>query len=96
MLSALHHMQILRFAAPATVVLGVAPHYIAAWLAWRLVSLPFPRTLYQRGDEFLYDMYQSLVCFFYETCTGAEVIQLTLAELSVMKPFSILFKGELK
>lgn len=73
MLNALYHMQIMRFAVPATVVLGVAPHYLFAWLTWRLMSFPLPRRLYERGDEFLYDMYQSLVCFFYETCTGAEV-----------------------
>lgn len=75
MLNAPHHLQILRFAVPATVVLGVAPHYLLSWLAWRLVTLPLPRRVYERGDELLYDMYQSLVCFFYETCTGAEVMQ---------------------
>lgn len=73
MLNVLHHLQILRFAVPATVVIGVAPQYFFTWLAWRLLSVPFPRRLYERGDEFFYDMYQSLVCFFYETCTGAEV-----------------------
>ena len=78
MLSALHQLQVLRFAVPATVVLGVAPQYFLAWLAWRLLSLPFPRGVYERGDEFMYDMYQSLVCFFYETCTGAEVMSFNM------------------
>ena len=78
MLSALHQLQVLRFAVPATVVLGVAPQYFLAWLAWRLLSLPFPRGVFERGDEFMYDMYQSLVCFFYETCTGAEVMSFNM------------------
>ena len=73
MLTALGHLQLLRLVGPAAVVLGVAPQYLLAWFAWRLASLPLPRRVYECGDEFLYDMYQSLVCFFFETCTGAEV-----------------------
>ncbi|KAK2574644.1 1-acyl-sn-glycerol-3-phosphate acyltransferase epsilon [Acropora cervicornis] len=74
MFNALHHLQILRFAVPATVVLGVAPQYFFTWLTWRFVCIPFPRRVFDRGDDVLYDMYQSLICFFYETCSGAEVI----------------------
>lgn len=74
MINALHHLQILRFAVPATIVLGVAPQYFCVWLALRFLSLPFPRRCFERGDEFFYDTYQSLICFFYETCSGAEVI----------------------
>ncbi|XP_020622408.1 1-acyl-sn-glycerol-3-phosphate acyltransferase epsilon-like [Orbicella faveolata] len=74
MLTALSHIQLLRYVGPAAVVLGVAPQYLLTWVAWRLASLPLPRRVFQRGDEFMYDMYQSLVCFFFETCTGAEVI----------------------
>ena len=73
MLTVLGHIQLLRFVGPAAVVFGVAPHYFWAWIAWRLASLPLPRRFYERGDEFMYDMYQSLVCFFFETFTGAEV-----------------------
>ena len=79
MLTALGHIQLLRYVGPAAVVLGVAPQYLLTWIAWRLASLPLPRRVYQRGDEFLYDMYQSLVCFFFETCTGAEVTELGLS-----------------
>ncbi|XP_029204601.2 1-acyl-sn-glycerol-3-phosphate acyltransferase epsilon-like [Acropora muricata] len=74
MFNALHHLQILRFAVPATVVLGVVPQYFFTWLTWRCVCIPFPRRVFDRGDDVLYDMYQSLICFFYETCSGAEVI----------------------
>ncbi|KAJ7377265.1 1-acyl-sn-glycerol-3-phosphate acyltransferase epsilon [Desmophyllum pertusum] len=73
MLTALGHMQLLRFVGPAAVILGVAPQYLMAWLTWRLASLPLPRRIFERGDEMFYDMYQSLICFFFETCTGAEV-----------------------
>jgi len=76
MLTALSHIQLLRYVGPAAVVLGVAPQYLLTWVAWRLASLPLPRRVFQRGDEFMYDMYQSLVCFFFETCTGAEVTEL--------------------
>lgn len=74
MFNALHHLQILRFAVPATVVLGVVPQYFFTWLTWRCVCIPFPRRVFDRGDDVLYDMYQSLICFFYETCSGAEVV----------------------
>jgi len=80
MLTALGHIQLLRYVCPAAVVLGVAPQYLLTWIAWRLATLPLPSRVYQRGDEFLYDMYQSLVCFFFETCTGAEVNRIRLKD----------------
>ena len=75
MLTALGHIQFLRFVGTAVVVFGVAPQYLITWLTWRLASLPLPRRVYERGDEFMYDTYQSLICFFFETLTGAEVRQ---------------------
>lgn len=74
MLTALCYMQSLRFAIPEAMMLGVAPQYLTVWMSWRLLSSVFPRRVYERGDEFLYDMYQSLICFFFETYTGAEVL----------------------
>ncbi|RMX44317.1 hypothetical protein pdam_00018856 [Pocillopora damicornis] len=74
MLTALGHIQLLRFVGPAVVVFGVAPYYLITWLAWRLASLPLSRRVFERGDEIMYDSYQSLICFFFETLTGAEVI----------------------
>ena len=73
MLSVLCHVHSLRFAVPAAVMMGVAPQYLSMWMAWRILSSVLPRRIYNRGDEYLYDMYQSLVCFFFETYTGAEV-----------------------
>lgn len=75
MLTALGHIQLLRFVGPAVVVFGVAPYYLITWLAWRLASLPLSRRVFERGDEIMYDSYQSLICFFFETLTGAEVRQ---------------------
>ena len=73
MIGALYHVHSLRFAIPAAVMLGVVPQYFFVWLTWRLVSFPFPHRVFQRGDELMYDFYQSLVCFFFETYSGAEV-----------------------
>jgi len=87
MLTALGHIQLLRYVGPAAVMLVVAPQYLLTWIAWRLASLPLPSRVYQRGDEFLYDMYQSLVCFFFETCTGAEVNRIRLKAIDIIFGF---------
>lgn len=73
MLSVLCHIHSLRFAVPAAVMIGVAPQYISLWMVWKIVSAVFPKRIYHLGDEFLYNTYQSLVCFFFEAYTGAEV-----------------------
>lgn len=73
MLSVLYSLHSLRFLVPEAIMLGVAPHYLAMWTSWRIASCLLPRRAYERGDEILYDMYQSLICFFFETYTGAEV-----------------------
>lgn len=52
---------------------GVTPQYLAMWLLWRGASIAMPDWLYQWGDDKLYSLYQRLVLFFFETCTGVEV-----------------------
>ena len=73
MLTVLCYVHSLRFAIPAAAMLGVVPQYLLTWGAWRLLSAVLPRRVYERGDEFLYSSYQSMVSFFFETYTGAEV-----------------------
>ena len=73
MLSVLYILHSLRFVIPEAIMLGVAPQYLVMWMSWRAVSCVLPRRTYERGDEIMYDMYQSLICFFFETYTGAEV-----------------------
>lgn len=68
-------------------MIGVAPQYLAMWMSWRITSCLLPRRAYERGDELMYDMYQSLICFFFETYTGAEVnykLMLLLVDLKII------------
>ena len=51
-----------------------APQCFLVWLTWRVVSLPLPARVYERGDELFYTLYQSMVVFFFENASGVEVI----------------------
>jgi lysophosphatidate acyltransferase len=44
------------------------------WLAWRVVSLPLPARVYERGDELFYTLYQSMIVFFFENVSGVEFV----------------------
>jgi len=55
-------------------LLGTSPLFLALWIVLRLTTVGFHRTVYEAGDDFLYSLYQKLVVFFLETCTGVEVI----------------------
>jgi len=54
-------------------LLGTAPVYFAVWFIWKCVSLAFPRSVYESGDDFLYSLYQKTVLFFCQNCSGVEV-----------------------
>lgn len=67
-------MSNLRWAVPASVMLGSAPTYWGIWGGWRTVTIILPRRVYEIGDDFLYSLYQKLVLFFFENLSGVEVI----------------------
>uniref|UniRef100_A0A8C5MJI8 1-acylglycerol-3-phosphate O-acyltransferase 5 n=1 Tax=Leptobrachium leishanense TaxID=445787 RepID=A0A8C5MJI8_9ANUR len=74
LLSAVLHTYSLRYVLPAALMLGTAPTYLLAWGCWRLLGALLPRGLYWRGDEHIYNVYQSMVLFFFQHYTGVQVI----------------------
>ena len=74
-------MSNLRWAVPASVMLGSAPTYWGIWGGWRTVTIILPRRVYEIGDDFLYSLYQKLVLFFFENLSGVEVSHRTIYTL---------------
>lgn len=73
LLSLVVHTYSLRYWFPAAVMLGTAPAYLLSWSAWRLMSVVLPHKLYHSMDDRIYQVYQSMVLFFFENYTGVEV-----------------------
>jgi hypothetical protein len=63
----------IRYVFAVVVITGSAPNYFLLWFLWRGISLFLPQWKYQDGDDFLYSMYQRMVIFFFEHCTGQKV-----------------------
>ncbi|XP_067578103.1 1-acyl-sn-glycerol-3-phosphate acyltransferase epsilon isoform X4 [Pseudorca crassidens] len=74
LLSLVLHMYSMCCVLPAAVLLGTAPTYVLAWGAWRLLSAFLPSRFYQAVDDRLYCIYQSMVLFFFENCTGVQIL----------------------
>ncbi|XP_068921517.1 1-acyl-sn-glycerol-3-phosphate acyltransferase epsilon isoform X3 [Petaurus breviceps papuanus] len=75
LLSLVLHTYSMRYVLPAAVMLGTAPTYILAWLGWRLFSFFVPGArIYQEVDDRFYNIYQSMVLFFFENYTGVQII----------------------
>ncbi|XP_013370068.1 PREDICTED: 1-acyl-sn-glycerol-3-phosphate acyltransferase epsilon [Chinchilla lanigera] len=74
LLSLVLHTYSMRYLLPGVVLLGSAPTYVLLWGAWRLLSALLPARLYQRVDDRLYCVYQSMVVFFFEHYTGAQIL----------------------
>lgn len=73
LLSLVLHIYSMRYLLPAAVLLGSAPTYVLVWGAWRLLSALLPVRFYQRVDDHINSVYQSMVVFFFEQYTGAQV-----------------------
>lgn len=67
------HTYSMRYLLPGVLLLGSAPTYMLAWTLWRVLSALLPTRLYQRVDDRLYCVYQSMVLFFFENYTGVQV-----------------------
>ena len=74
MLTLMFHLRSMRWVASAGFMLGTAPTYYAVWGTWRIASALLPTRVYEYGDEFLWATYQRLILFFFENCSGVEVI----------------------
>ena len=71
----------LRYVFAVVVLAGSAPNYFLLWALWRVVSTFMPQSKYQDGDDFLYSMYQRMVVFFFEHCTGQKVLVSFLSQI---------------
>jgi lysophosphatidate acyltransferase len=77
-----HVVSALGWVPSATFMFACAPQCFLVWLAWRVVSLPLPARVYERGDELFYTLYQSMIVFFFENVSGVEVMALAWREYS--------------
>jgi lysophosphatidate acyltransferase len=69
-----HVVSALGWVPSATFMFACAPQCFLVWLAWRVVSLPLPARVYERGDELFYTLYQSMIVFFFENVSGVEFV----------------------
>ena len=63
----------LRSTVPIFLTVSVAPHYLFTWSLWRSLSTLLPRKVYEYVDDKMYDIYQTMVVFFFENYAGTEV-----------------------
>lgn len=73
MFTLLYHLQALRWALPTAIMLGSAPTFFVTWFGWRALTSVLPQQVYNRGDAAMYNFYQSLILFFFESLSGVEV-----------------------
>jgi len=73
MITLLYHVQSLRWIVPAAFMLGTAPVYCAVWGCCRVLTSVLPSRVFKVADDTMYSLYQRLVLFFFEYCTGVEV-----------------------
>ncbi|ELT96978.1 hypothetical protein CAPTEDRAFT_217174 [Capitella teleta] len=59
---------------PAGFMYGTAPTFILVWGSWRMATALLPKKVYEVGDDFLYSLYQKLVLFFFENCSGVKIV----------------------
>ncbi|XP_033095688.1 1-acyl-sn-glycerol-3-phosphate acyltransferase epsilon-like, partial [Anneissia japonica] len=74
MLTVIFHINTLRFAVPAVALMGVGPQYLTLILGWRLASVLMPTSWFRAGDDCIWGTYQRFIEFFFEHCTGVEVV----------------------
>jgi len=82
-----------RYIIATSVLLGSAPNYYLFWALWRGLSIVLPQWMYQQGDDFLYSMYQRMVVFFFEHCTGQKVFFSGDTEEIFNKKENVLYLG---
>jgi len=62
-----------RYVVSTSIMTFSAPNYFLLWSGWRAASLLLPEWVYQYGDDHLYNLYQSMVVFFFEHATRLKV-----------------------
>ncbi|KAK7504076.1 hypothetical protein BaRGS_00004808 [Batillaria attramentaria] len=74
LLSVAIFIQHLHWLAPAAVMFGAAPCFLMVWWPARVCTALLPKRFYRRADDFLFSTYLRLMLFFFENCTGIEVM----------------------
>jgi len=82
-----------RYIFASSILFGSAPSYFLFWAVWRGISLLLPKWMYQTGDDFFYSMYQRMVVFFFEHCTGQKVFFSGDAKEIFSKKEKVLYLG---
>ncbi|KAI8480311.1 1-acyl-sn-glycerol-3-phosphate acyltransferase epsilon [Branchiostoma belcheri] len=90
MLSLIVHVRSLKYMVPCAMMLLPATPYFLTSAVLKLLSAALPRRWYRWGDDFMYTVYQSMVLFFFEHCTGVEVV-LYGDDPSKMPPENIIY-----
>ncbi|XP_019623727.1 PREDICTED: 1-acyl-sn-glycerol-3-phosphate acyltransferase epsilon-like, partial [Branchiostoma belcheri] len=90
MLSLIVHVRSLKYMVPCAMMLLPATPYFLTSAALKLLSAALPRRWYRWGDDFMYTVYQSMVLFFFEHCTGVQVV-LYGDDPSKMPPENIIY-----
>ncbi|XP_076462797.1 1-acyl-sn-glycerol-3-phosphate acyltransferase epsilon-like [Babylonia areolata] len=74
LLSVAVFLQQLHWLAPAAVMFGTAPCFLMVWWPTRLLTAVLPKRVYRRADDFMFSTYIRMMLFFFENCTGIEVV----------------------
>ncbi|KAL8598556.1 hypothetical protein ACOMHN_051344 [Nucella lapillus] len=74
LLSVAVFLQELHWLAPAALMFGSAPCFLMVWWPTKLLTAVLPRRVFRRADDFLFSTYLRLILFFFENCTGVEVV----------------------
>ena len=73
MFSVPYILKSIAWIVPAGIMYGTAPTFMIVWGGWRVVTAVLPNKIYEKGDDFLYSLYQKFVLFFFENCSGVKV-----------------------
>ena len=63
----------LRYAFSTAIIIGSAPHFFWFHIGLKGFSIFLPHWIYQKLDDMTYNIYQSMVLFFFENCVGLDV-----------------------
>lgn len=81
----------IKWFLPFTVIIGTIPSFVIYWLTLRAITLVLPHSVYRRGDDFLYELYQRQLLFFFENFSGIKVSYLKKRVFFIKCVFSLSF-----
>ena len=73
-LTALYTALEYRHLPASIVIMGSSAGYTVTWSALKLASLPFGERMFFHWEDHLYAVYQWMIAFFFEKCSGVAVL----------------------